>query len=441
MSKPKDVYYNTKFLSYGHVCEFQLPSNEIEDLRRKGLFIKLLRKWRRITNVDSACPLTRMYLRSQIAIDEEMTHYQELKYFILHPLSQLYRWWKKCYILTVFIGCLLNPIEKFLILPFNDYDIILDCFCSLADVICMIDFMTRFIVGYYDVNYNFEHRHRKIAVQYFKTNFIWILLISVPYSKIYDFYTSSMHEDNIDPYFIYYRRNMHYLNILHYFRIVVIHQYYQQVGIALELENYCRTMFETVAIVTCTLIWLSCLQIFTYPGDTSSWIYRDKISTKSTIERLVACVLVTISCVSHSTDNNYFLPPYSTLSIIMYRIIMMFVLAQAVRLSNGKFSATIEYNSMVSQLEYYMGFKKLPEHIRMRMRRYYAYRFNKFYFQEEEIISSTSGQLHQDLIINNCRRMLKNVALFRKMPYALLQQVILRLRNDAFTINEVQFYL
>lgn len=440
MSQKNTEFLDTRFRAYGHVCEFQLPAEEIEELRKTGMCNKILRAWRRVINVDSSSPLTRQYLRSQHAIDEEKYRYKRLRHFAIHPLSQLYAFWQRIYILLVSVGSLTNPIHYYLLEPADAQNLVILALSYVADALCVIDLFLRFIVGFYE-NFTFNFQRRKIFLNYLKTNFFWILPVTVPYFPAFYLYILYMEIPVTDSWYLYTYNLVCYLNILTSFRFVNVQHIYRELSVTIELDSYCRTVFLMMIWIVYCVIWLSCLFAFTYSNTVTGKNNMFETSVSElflhNIYRTLSSESVTSSFKENVDSVLFHNTIFGAIAVILYRTLILIALAHVLRLNLSRDSATIEYESMVSQLEYYMSYKKLPEYIKTRMRRYYAYRFNKFYFHEDEIISSTSGQLHQDLIMNNCRLILKNVVLFRKMPYALLQQVVLRLRNEIYTTNEV----
>ncbi|XP_061826855.1 hyperpolarization activated cyclic nucleotide-gated potassium channel 5 isoform X2 [Nerophis lumbriciformis] len=94
-------------------------------------------------------------------------------------------------------------------------------------------------------------------------------------------------------------------------------------------------------------------------------------------------------------------------------------------------------NLMMSRLEHYMTFMKLPPELQLRITNYYQARYGGKWFDEQEVMHTVSSALKEQLLTVMCSRLLRNMPLFRSQDENFLNSVIHELEYELYQEGDV----
>ncbi|KAJ8916688.1 hypothetical protein NQ315_000333 [Exocentrus adspersus] len=95
------------------------------------------------------------------------------------------------------------------------------------------------------------------------------------------------------------------------------------------------------------------------------------------------------------------------------------------------------YEHNMSVLKDYMDSKGLPYGLRKRMLRYYKFKFQGRYFNEEEIIKCLSKKLRTELFLFSARKLFEKVPIFQKLHTFMLGVLIAHMNSDIYSAKDV----
>ncbi|KAJ8916636.1 hypothetical protein NQ315_000281 [Exocentrus adspersus] len=95
------------------------------------------------------------------------------------------------------------------------------------------------------------------------------------------------------------------------------------------------------------------------------------------------------------------------------------------------------YEHNMSVLNGYMDSNGLPYGIRKRMLRYYKYKFQGRYFNEEEIIETLSQKLRTELFIFSARKLFAHVSILHKVPTIMQGVLVSHMISEIYSAKDV----
>lgn len=100
-------------------------------------------------------------------------------------------------------------------------------------------------------------------------------------------------------------------------------------------------------------------------------------------------------------------------------------------------AATTKYHEIVQQLRDYMHTKDLPKKMIQRVIQYFEFRFQQNYFKEDEILSTLSHKLIDEINIHSCESLIENVNILKNMPASVVLKMTTVMKKEVFLPNDV----
>lgn len=174
----------------------------------------------------------------------------------------------------------------------------------------------------------------------------------------------------------------------------------------------------------------------------ASWIHTFNLWEAKESERYLRCLLHALT-IFFSTGFLRSMP--KTEEDLVQAIIMQFsgivilweLISRIMLLNKGMTGAEIKYQNIVEQVKHYMRYQQLSHMQQARIISYYEYRFQHYYFSEQEILKTLSVHMRQEIRMHTCRKLVENVTFFNNLPLSLLARIVSLLKSEIFLTNDV----
>lgn len=432
---------NRLFAKYGHECEITYTVNELPMFIPGTDFkTKFARKIVRMRMASEINRRGNYYLRSQAAIADE--HYKHLKYlYMIHPFSDFRTLWE-IFMMVVFL-------LQFVTIPINILSYILEdvdgfeatgSFIAIKvslDILCLIDCGMNFITGYYDMTRKeVVLEPKKVARQYLLTYFLFDVISSIP-----------AHFDDIFPITdqFSFLRVLFYASCLKSVRYSTFRMYCKHFGETFNWSYLTSKIFTSIVSFLLYFHIVCCLFLYMYGKHffmDTQMIYsysrtEKKVISTGYFHTLYITTLV-ICTAGYGTEIEFnTIKAFVIAMWVISKFFYIMALAVIICLVISKTSATHKYLEIVHQLKEYMRYKQLPEYMQRRLIQYYEFKYQKSFFNEEEILRTISGALRQDISLHNCRKLVENVEFFKSLPSSFLVHIATCLKVEVFLTNDV----
>ncbi|KAJ8954657.1 hypothetical protein NQ314_007057 [Rhamnusium bicolor] len=410
---------------------------------------RLLRNFRKFLAMDPNNTKCKLFFRNRSSlIAEQRRHARSPYYFVIHPFSKLGSFLELTFFFIWFYSIITMPLD-FDKTQLPDACIFIDNYIVIpVQYLLVISF---FFLGYEDKkNKEIVIDPKKIICHYLKTYFFFDL-ISSDYSIIIS-----------DKFF-----NRSSISELSQFKLKVVRSilqmfcYYVRIGTLLDYGNgFCHSLklsreYRFIHFyITKTYFFihmLACLLYFVpevvyaedFPKET--WLYQAKIQPKgrrNLIHVYSECILMSTCYFLGASQGNYRISvaiDEMCLSVVTLfgRLYTLFLLADVLRMFGIASVSESRYEQRLTQLEEYMSSKKLPEHLRNRLLKYYEYKLQKRYFNEREIISTLSEHLRTELFLFSARKLIQKASIFRTLPKATLGTIVASMKSETYSPRDV----
>ncbi|KAJ8918970.1 hypothetical protein NQ315_016872 [Exocentrus adspersus] len=183
--------------------------------------------------------------------------------------------------------------------------------------------------------------------------------------------------------------------------------------------------------------------IYDYYPPEESWIAQAGISCHETetLKKYCESFLVA-ACYFFGISHNYvggLLCEHLVFVVISFfgRLYSLYLLADILYLFGIVGVSESWYERNLTLLQQYMESKDLPDTLRMRMLRYYEFKFERRFFNEKQIINSLSENLRTELYLFSARQLIKKVAIFKKLPSPTLGAIIASMKADTYSPRDI----
>ncbi|XP_055545907.1 potassium/sodium hyperpolarization-activated cyclic nucleotide-gated channel 1-like [Wyeomyia smithii] len=135
--------------------------------------------------------------------------------------------------------------------------------------------------------------------------------------------------------------------------------------------------------------------------------------------------------------------PQATHTIMTMYVVMAgwvwltYILLEMIRIVIAHDLSETKYDEIVNELKAFSHRKKLGEESKDKILRHFFNRYKMRYFDEEAIQNTISNNLRRSIRMETCQHLVKNVELFRNLPHALIEEIVDRLKLEAFLENDV----
>ncbi len=100
-------------------------------------------------------------------------------------------------------------------------------------------------------------------------------------------------------------------------------------------------------------------------------------------------------------------------------------------------SSRRQYREKLKQVEEYMGYRKLPRDLRIRIGDYFEHRYQGKFFNEEVILDELSERLREDVINYNCRALVASVPFFANADTDFVNSIVTKLKYEVYQPGDI----
>ncbi|XP_057672250.1 potassium/sodium hyperpolarization-activated cyclic nucleotide-gated channel 2-like [Diorhabda carinulata] len=433
------------FLNYGHDCTLEGISDDydIEYAPGDSLLARFRRWLVRMRVVSETSKLYTHHLRSFGAISAERRRQLKFYPYAIHPFSLGRIVWAGIMMVVILYQFVITSF-LYILFDFRDpnfsFDPILNIFRLFFDSFLILNVLMNFFTGFYDepmqkVMLDFP----SIFKHYLRTNLIPDVLSSFP-TYVDIFYKMNTKQMAIILWitifrFLLIRTFTAYSKILaNYFQIN--HFNYMTAMVIVYTILFWHVMCCVIEFIRSNIVYYNRFEAFYDTSETGyhlndvAWIkYINSLHHKSLL--------------LYNSGYGKTIPKTELEIILIYfvwygsSLFCIYILAMIMEINTGKTSSALKYDAMERQLKEYMRHKQLPTQMRARILTYYEFKFQKKYFRENEILSTISEQLRQEMNMHACKKLVENVTFFRNLPLNLLVRIISCLKIEVFLVNDV----
>ncbi|KAK5640992.1 hypothetical protein RI129_009539 [Pyrocoelia pectoralis] len=116
---------------------------------------------------------------------------------------------------------------------------------------------------------------------------------------------------------------------------------------------------------------------------------------------------------------------------------LLIEIAEALHMLNTNLSVSNKYERLMQQLQEFIHYKHLPDHIKQRILLHYEFKFEKNYYKEHDILDSLSDNLRQEIILQICQSLVEKVEYFHNLPTELLLRIVECMKSEIFLSGDV----
>ncbi|KAJ9575889.1 hypothetical protein L9F63_007201, partial [Diploptera punctata] len=319
------------------------------------------------------------------------------------------------------------------IVAFKAFDLFLS-------TMCLMDCAFTFFCGYYDNNNHEVVLKYSTAAKRYLTSYFWPDIISaIPFEIIIEAFA---HIEALEVI-------LSVLPLIKLLRMFSLLMYFKQLTLELDLGELTIMISRFILLATLYIQWVSCgyyfipalLQLrYSEKPANSSWIIFKGLVNQTAWKQYQFSLFRGVT-----TIFNVAMVEVSTLEDIFYEcvvamsgqifLILMLVLTYQVR--SAMIASKRIYQSMEQELREFMKHNRLPMDLQKRILMYYDFRFRKRYFREQEILETLTGQLSEDIVMYNCRKLVENVDFLKDLPIDLLLRIVAHLKSEIYLTDDV----
>ncbi|XP_022903449.2 potassium/sodium hyperpolarization-activated cyclic nucleotide-gated channel 4-like isoform X1 [Onthophagus taurus] len=400
-----------------HVC--QLPKEEplLIMYISTGWCVAFRRYIRKKTLVNPKNGTAKNLYNSVSAFKTAMELHMKRDYYMIHPYSEFKMAWETFMIIVVLLSLLYYP---FLVYFDEDLFTITTIIHGFFITFFTIDIGINFNTGYFCAANNKVVLNRKeVAKNYLKS---WFLFDVICLVNLHGLIIVTM------------TVILNYLKIL---RISMIVRYLQGFTECTQITFY-RFHFLKLIVITLIIIWwATSLLYFLVTVYDEKWM-RDTTKPGKVITcfyRVSYLVFMVGFGNEYSQSNGVII--FEIICWIAGSILKIFSFAEVLQLVTKYSSSRNLYQNRIQRLKRMMRTKRLPQAIRLRILQYFDFRYQKNYFQEDEILDCLSFQLKDEVLGHGCRQLIDKTGIFNHLPSYVTENFVLKMRQIIYLKDDV----
>lgn len=163
---------------------------------------------------------------------------------------------------------------------------------------------------------------------------------------------------------------------------------------------------------------------------------------KTTLNMYTRTMLVTLKLAFQSgygkeTSDSIYNMLMTTLLMFMGWIYTTYVLILVSNVIMASTNSKDKFEELMREVSVFCEAKKLSKQLRKKIRSYFKYKFQKHYFNEEAIRSSTPTSLRKEIMLHSCSNLIAKVTLFKGLPRVLLEDIASCLKMEIYFPEDV----
>ncbi|XP_075264164.1 potassium/sodium hyperpolarization-activated cyclic nucleotide-gated channel 1-like [Convolutriloba macropyga] len=186
--------------------------------------------------------------------------------------------------------------------------------------------------------------------------------------------------------------------------------------------------------------WNGCLmflfpRIYDFPAN--SWVVIDGLEKSPWEEQYSWALFRAMShmlCIGYGQQ-----PPTSLMDLWLVMVSMLsgatcyaLFIGHATNMIQQFDSSRRQYTEKIKQVEEYMGHRKLPPDLQVRVHEYYEYKYKGKMFDEEVILEELNDCLREEILNYNCRELVNVVPFFQGADPLFVSGVVSKLKFEVF---------
>ncbi|XP_017483037.1 PREDICTED: potassium/sodium hyperpolarization-activated cyclic nucleotide-gated channel 3-like [Rhagoletis zephyria] len=384
---------------------------------------------------------------SKKALMDERARQKESGLFIIHPCSTFRFYWDMCMLLLLVANLIVLPVA---ISFFND-DLSTRwiAFNILSDTIFLLDILVNFRTGIMnpDLPEQVILDPKLIARGYIRSWFFLDLISSIPLDYIFLIFN----QDNFQ--FLHATgralRILRFAKMLSLLRLLRLSRLVRYVSTLeshfLNMASLFMKIFNLICMMLLIGHWSGCLQFLVpmlqgFPPN--SWVAINELTNADWFDQYSWSLFKAMShmlCIGYGR-----FPPQSLtdmwltlLSMISGATCYALFLGHTTNLIQSLDSSRRQYREKLKQVEEYMGYRKLPRDLRIRIGDYFEHRYQGKFFNEEVILDELSERLREDVINYNCRALVASVPFFANADTDFVNSIVTKLKYEVYQPGDI----
>ncbi|KAJ3644504.1 hypothetical protein Zmor_022229 [Zophobas morio] len=413
-------------------------------------WLKLKRFLKKLILVTEMNPASASFYRRAARIVDERKSQIESNSWIIHPFS-IFRLYYEMYMAVVFLFCLIYmPLHA-------SYHFLLGevflFFYNMLTVLCMVDIVMNFVSGRCISQEEILMEPKKIAEAYVTgPYFICDILSSIPH----DILAEDLHklEDMLS-----------FLSLLKLARIVTFFQYlertfnyFQIKGLKFFIAKLALLLFFICHYSACWIYYS--ILVYDFFGGSMVENQHINLSERSDIEEFFKLYLKHMAYGSSFILDVDFVFRYSYPAVfylsgiftyLFGRIIVSFFIVMLMDVFKITNYLEVRYQEVLSQVNSYMSSKHFPVAIQSKVRHFYDHKYQGKYLNEQRVEKFISEKLKKEIKYHECRKLIRSVAIFQKLPQEIMENILPYLKRELFmpgdtiinagTIGECMYFM
>lgn len=410
-----------------HQCH--IPKDEHVTVRYidSGFFVYFRRYFRKSLMVSKLHPGTKECFRSGWAIRREEARHLQHYYYVIHPFSRGVMYWQ-------FFMCLVFLFSLFIVPVQFAADVSGWTYVKLTlDIFCCYNIVVTLFTGYYDrYKKQVVLDFKKIVFNYLTGYLVVDLISSLPMHFI------ATHVFGIGEQYMV----LKHLELIKFFRLFTMFKYLNVFRDHMGYSIYKFMAFKMMLFFIIILLWFSSFVYVIAKHKPNSWMTKEGYRHKTLGEGLIrACFKATYMLLLVGYSDT---PTKTTLYKLMQSFMLQFgfmlkvyVLAQVVQIICKYNNSTNKYEQRMRQINEYARYKGLPEWMKRKICRYFEFKYQGRYINENEVMGALPPHLRKEITFEESRHFLEKVEFFRGLPVSVFSKILPCLRVVIVLPNDI----
>lgn len=395
---------------------------------------KTNRNVRKLLIASEKHPQLKEFFRSQAGLlKERRRHITTFKSFTIHPLSLFRMHWD----IFIFFCLLIHILLFFFCWSFFEslredtkfWLLCIDWFCS----VCLyMETGLGFITG--SIQYENKEiilENSKIILKFLKTRFLIEVFGNIPFFGVKKLF---LDQEYIQDYFCY------IFGILTIFNLIQIIYLMRLFNVISSYLIWTLRRSRIIKIILNSSIFshsCACLKVAL-----PNLIRQENNYVKNGFYDYIRSLLVVLKLffgAGQSKENytGHIEMIISTILTAIGQIYILYLLGIFILILISKETDENKYHEYLNQIENFCDRKKLPKKLKIKIKSYFECRYKNQFFNEAEIHGTISNNLVTNLKFHDCRKLIKNVSIFKKIPRSLKNDIVNCLTFEIFLPNDV----
>ncbi|KAF7266126.1 hypothetical protein GWI33_020498 [Rhynchophorus ferrugineus] len=400
-------------------------TNEVID---SGAFIALRRKLVQIFMVSSRHPYTERVFRSKSEIrTEEIRHLIRYRW-IIHPFSLLHLYYE--YFMALVHIWYFTKVLLFDVSLVKRYSYFKEE-KKIFDLIMTLHIFLKFWVGYYhEENVQVILEKRRIAKKYLTTYFIPDALSVLPTFLV-------LSKVKLFPYF--YDNLFKWLSVFRIIHYTSIERAAEILRLQCGLSSTFETVVSIILRIYCVYLFCCAIKFLIDQMPYLVMYIKSKEDYKLALRGMYLTALMLFKISRAPVLNNYYRFMEYIIIGFMGIVLEMWLIAKIYIIWQRYLVTSNIGEDRYQQISVYMNYKGLPPHLRDQIYSYFDFRFQKSFYDEDELLLMLTENLRKELPKYKLELCMSNIELIRLLPNKVLIHIISGMNSTFYCSGDIIF--